>query len=151
MGPCVSSDRLNAQRHPEFPETVLLQLFQEVPLVVEQKLRLLQDGAPVLYVEDCQRVVEGYISRKADLTSRTDCMNSLITGSNSDFFSFGNTRKCTFIYSLSELLTIEWQDFKQLRDRSVSTCSTERRAVHCRLICKGRGPLRVFIIITGHP
>jgi hypothetical protein len=49
MGPYLLPDRLTAQRHHDFLETVLPGLLEDVPLAVRQRLWFQHDGAPAHY------------------------------------------------------------------------------------------------------
>jgi hypothetical protein len=82
---------------------------------------------------------------KVDWKWRADCMASSVAGSNSDgFFSCGDTWRSKFTQSLPGLSKISWQDFKQLWQRSMSSClrrvweNSVRRTAVCLEMDGGR-------------
>jgi hypothetical protein len=99
MGACLLSDSLTAQWYCDFLDTVLPGLLEGMPLAVRQRLWFQHDSSSMLW-ERCPAMVECNISRKVDWTWRTDCMASLVAGSNSDGFFNVRTPEWASLHSL---------------------------------------------------
>jgi hypothetical protein len=96
VGP--SADRLTAQGHHDFLETILPGRLGDVSLFsCEANVVVSAQLSTSTHRENYPAVVERDISRKGHWTSRDNCMASSVAGSNSmDLFLWGHAKKYVY-------------------------------------------------------
>jgi hypothetical protein len=151
MGPYLLPERLTAQWYHDFLETVLLELLQDVPLAMRQRLWFLHETTPVHYGEDDWQW--GWTQQFPG--RRTGCQGLTSWPS----WSPDLTRKDTWTSMLMQSLPGDCQRSPGKPSSScdnswwwhVKACLRERCAAHCHLPWNGQGLLQTPTITMWCP
>lgn len=134
MDPYLLPERLTAQWYHDILGTILLELLQDVPLAMRQRLQFLHDRPPVCYGEDDWQWLNTTISRKVDWMSRVAFMAFLVTRSNSNEFVLIRTPEGACLCNPHPGLSkISWKPSGSCRCQHVKVCLTKCCVAHCHL------------------